>query len=836
MQGQRGAFGASHEGVSEVPARREREKPVTRARFWIFGILLLGLAGAGILAGAGRFRGRLPENVRLIRDVEYARVGGRPLYLDIYEPKKPIAKPMPAVIWIHGGGWRTGQKIPAPFAVQIASEGFFAVSINYRVSSEARFPAAVYDAKCAVRWIRANAAQYGVNPDRIGVSGGSAGGHLALMVGLVQDTDGLEPDFCLPGVPTNVSAVLSYYGPTNLISMVGSAGQANRGLLSLFLGASIEEAPDLYRKASPITYVSVDDPPVLMIHGDSDTVVPLSQSRELMEALKPRTEVQLVVVKNAGHGFAPIRQRQIQPDRAEINRISIEFFKKHLLEKEPERPTRGDVADGAKEVPTGRAGDEVGSGYRRGAGDSQPNIVFILSDDQRWDTLGVYGNRDIRTPNLDRLATEGALFTAGYVSAPLCCPSRATFLTGLYPHQTGVDANRRAGRPVGLPRDSVTVAHYLNAAGYVTGFVGKAHLAGGPSAWGFMEAPLYLPKGASRHENPALVVGEQRRVLPGAIRQNEFAEDEYYTPDGEPQVVEGLITPLLVDAAIRFVEKHQRDRFFLWLATTAPHTPYYRDPKHPYSAEQIQAPPGWADTTFDPTWRDWTGYYSTISHLDEHIGRLLKKLKDLNLMEETVIIYASDNGFMMGSHGLPAKAVWYEESIRVPWIMTWQGKIPAGTVVTTPVEGVDFLPTVLALAGLEVPAGYEGYSVLPALGLGEGPVRDTVYAEVRSGPRATGTPLNLPERRGMDGILWQAVRTQDFKYVRLEDGREFLYDLRADPMELENVAGEPRYREAQEKMRAKWKDWLRRTPETFKPRMPGAVTERSNSRAKPVLP
>ncbi|MHA2621542.1 MAG: sulfatase-like hydrolase/transferase [bacterium JZ-2024 1] len=789
--------------------------------------MLLAVLLVAFGSARGAFPGSLPENVRLIRNVEYARAGDVSLTLDIYEPKYPVRNPTPAVIWIHGGAWKAGDKFPAPLAVQLAQQGFFAVSINYRLSDVAKFPAAVHDSKCAVRWVRAHATDYGVDPDHIGVGGASAGGHLALMVGLTQVTDGLEPDFCLPGIPTRVNAVLSYFGPTNLTR----AAPVTAGVVVSFLGATPRENPDLYWKASPIAYVSSDDPPVLMVHGDSDELVGLSQSQELLEALKGRTEAQLVVVRNAGHGFQPVAGKETDPSRKEIHRISIEFFKKHLL--------RGDAtkSDNSAVFPApGASHRSSASSYRRKVGDTRPNIVFILSDDQRWDTLGAYGNRDIRTPNLDRLASRGALFTAGYVAAPLCCPSRATFLTGLYPHQTGVDANRKRGGHARLPDDVVTVAHYLNRAGYVTGFVGKAHLAGGPSAYGFAEAPLYLPGGGSRHENPSLIVGGHLHFLPGKLRKNDLDEDEYYTPDGSPQRVEGLITPLFADAAIQFLETHRQDLFFLWLATTAPHTPHYRDPKHVYKPEEIHAPPGWADTSFVAESKDWTGYYSTISHMDEHLGRVLARLEDLGLFENTVVIFSSDNGFMMGSHNLPAKAVWYEESIRVPWIIAWKGRIAPATIVRTPVSSVDFLPTVLDLAGIPIPEGYEGVSILPALGLKEGSIRKVVYSEVRGGQRTL--PSGTRKRRDRwEGMLWQAVKTNDFKYVRFEDGTELLYDLRTDPMERTDVSKDPRYAKALEDLRAEWVAWQNKTPPAFRP-TPQFLpkTPRSHERARHTLP
>ncbi|MHA2610720.1 MAG: sulfatase family protein [bacterium JZ-2024 1] len=437
----------------------------------------------------------------------------------------------------------------------------------------------------------------------------------------------------------------------------------------------------------------------------------------------------------------------------------------------------------------------------------KPNILFILTDDQRWDTLGVYGNRSIKTQNLDGLAREGALFLNGFVAAPLCCPSRATFLTGLYPHQTGIVSNEK-GRTT-IPEGVKTVADYLNEAGYITGFVGKAHLDGGPYRWGFREAPVYLPGGGSRHQNPMLIVEGNQRALPGKIHQNEYAEEEYQSNPGEPQKVEGLITPIFVDAAIRFLERHRKDEkpFFLWVATTAPHTPYYNDPKFPYLRVLIQPPLGFPDPVLSS--EDWEGYYSTISHLDDHLGRLFHKVKELGLEENTVIIFSSDNGYMMGSHQRKGKSIWYEESVRVPWIIKWKGKIPAGSIISTPVSSVDFLPTVLEIADIPVPLEYEGKSILHALGITPGPVREVVYSEVRGG----GGIKQKPGRRGYNTpLLWQMVRTEEFKYVWLSNGEEILYDLRKDPKEMRNVAGEEEYSGVMGQMRALHQEWLQRTP------------------------
>jgi len=180
--------------------------------------------------------------------------------------------------------------------------------------------------------------------------------------------------------------------------------------------------------------------------------------------------------------------------------------------------------------------------------DHRPNILFILTDDLRWDTLGCYGSHDIRTPNLDKFASEGARLDAFYVASPLCCPSRAVFLSGLYPHQNGVEWN--VGMP-DLKEGTQTVATLLNRAGYATGFIGKAHLGGNPYKWDFTNCPVFFPRIQMRHLDPTLFVHGKRQVVPG------------------------YITEIFTNTAISFLEKHKNERWFLWFATTAPHLPYH---------------------------------------------------------------------------------------------------------------------------------------------------------------------------------------------------------------------------------------------------------------------
>jgi arylsulfatase A-like enzyme len=407
--------------------------------------------------------------------------------------------------------------------------------------------------------------------------------------------------------------------------------------------------------------------------------------------------------------------------------------------------------------------------------EKKPNILFILADDLRWDALGCYGNDVVKTPNLDRLAREGARLDALYVAAPMCTPSRAAFLSGLYPHQSGIlDDLGKTDLDPGTP----TIATYLNDAGYATGFVGKAHMGGDPRRWGFKDTPVWLPKGSAQHRDPMLVVR------------------------GITQRVPGHITQIFTDSAIKFIEAHRADRWFLWLATTAPHTPYYEDPRFTYEAEAIKPPPGWPKgERFTAT--SWTGYYSTITMLDEQIGRVLRRLDELGLAQNTFVLVSADNGLLFGSHGHSGKQAWFEGSARVPGVARWPGNIPAGTTVSSLLSSVDFLPTALDLAGRETPKGLEGVSMLPALTKGQ-PVRTVAYSAAH-------------RRAGRGGGYWRMVRTDRWKYVNVQyitsrHRGERLYDLRDDPSEVNDLSKSKDHAEVLERARRQLQTWLEATP------------------------
>jgi acetyl esterase/lipase len=260
-------------------------------------------------------------------DVVFGQGGGRDLHAEIAYPKGAVG-PLPAVIYIHGGGWIGGSHKQAPIA-ELAKAGYFAASIEYRLSGEAKWPAQIEDCMLGVRWLRANAAKYGVDPNRIGVWGASAGGHLVACLGTMADEKALQVGG-YPGVSSGVQAVVDYFGPTDFVDP-GKYTPAAIELTEQLFGVSHQENPELWRSGSPLAFVKAGDPPMLMIHGEQDGLVPIAQSLVFDTALtKAGVPHQLVIVKNADHGFAPRPGTVIDPSQGQISAITMAFLAKYL--------------------------------------------------------------------------------------------------------------------------------------------------------------------------------------------------------------------------------------------------------------------------------------------------------------------------------------------------------------------------------------------------------------------------------------------------------------------------------------------------------------------------
>jgi acetyl esterase/lipase len=283
-------------------------------------------------------------------DSVYATTGGQPRLLDLYLPSG-APRPMPVIVWLHAGGWRSGSRKQAPdLSRHFAMHGFAMASIDYRLSGEARFPAQLHDVKAAIRWLRVNAHAYGIDGRRVGLWGASAGGHLATLAALTpgEEFGHRESGATAHGnVPTDVQAVVTAYAPIDFLQMDAQRDEADiavddpsafvlppgartgdaRSYESLLIGAPIHDRPDLARAASPLTYVATGAPPFLIVHGRSDRAVPMQQSELLHEALARRgTDVALELIAGLGHGFLD------RPDGAPPTTLAVieAFFRRHL--------------------------------------------------------------------------------------------------------------------------------------------------------------------------------------------------------------------------------------------------------------------------------------------------------------------------------------------------------------------------------------------------------------------------------------------------------------------------------------------------------------------------
>jgi acetyl esterase/lipase len=267
---------------------------------------------------------------RTLTNVTYCTAGGVALLMDLYLPQTQGGRAAPAAIYVHGGRWIRGDKTEGGGSggiPDLVRRGFVVAAINYRLGARGRFPAQIQDVKCAVRHLRALAGAYRLDPRRIGIWGSSAGAHLAALAGVTDARAGFEGTGGYPRESSRVAAVVDLYGPADLSAPDFYARE--RRVLNRVFGASAATDPALAR-ASPVTYVSADDPPFLIMHGELDVAVPVSQSRALYRRLRGvGVPAQLIIVRNAGHGFSA-QGGSTQPSGAERSRIFMEFMERYV--------------------------------------------------------------------------------------------------------------------------------------------------------------------------------------------------------------------------------------------------------------------------------------------------------------------------------------------------------------------------------------------------------------------------------------------------------------------------------------------------------------------------
>lgn len=423
----------------------------------------------------------------------------------------------------------------------------------------------------------------------------------------------------------------------------------------------------------------------------------------------------------------------------------------------------------------------------------QPNIVFIMSDDHAAHAISAYGSKLIKTPNIDRLATEGMKFENCFVTNSICTPSRAAILTGKYSHINGVPVFNH------LDTSQPLLSKYLQQAGYYTGMVGKWHL-GGQNPY---TPELGKPAGF-----------DYWNILPG--------QGAYFDPVmiemGVRKNLKGYTTDVITDLAINFIRNRPQNKpFFLMFHHKAPHRNWQPDEKHKRQFENFVPPlpatfdddyKGKSDATRKATnhidadlnetdlkmkppeglsatelkkWkftRYMQDYLACVAAVDDNVGRFLEFLDTNGLRENTIVIYTSDQGFFLGEHNMFDKRFMYEESLRMPFLVRWPARIKPGSISKDMILNVDFAPMMLDAAGAKIPSDMQGKSFLPIL----------------RGEKPAGWRTSMYYRYYHPGhhnvAAHYGVRTDRYKLIFFDKLNQWeLYDLKNDPVEMNNIYG-----------------------------------------------
>ena len=442
-----------------------------------------------------------------------------------------------------------------------------------------------------------------------------------------------------------------------------------------------------------------------------------------------------------------------------------------------------------------------------------PNVLLVVVDDLNTD-LGSYGHDLVQTPNIDRLASRGVLFTRAYAQYPQCNQSRASFLTSQYPDQLEVLSLKehfRDARP-----EVVTLPQHFRNSGYFTARVGKIFHQGvppeigqdgldDPASWDLVINPAGVDIEVDEHIVSIVPPELDKRSFGGTLSWLQLDSEEPHTDE------------VGAAEAIRLLEEFHPDKtgkpLFLALGFYRPHTPYVAPPRFfdrypPNSIELAEVPPGdrenkpvaaladrpyQSDMTESQQRHAIQAYHATISFMDEQLGKVLGALDESGLADDTLVVFLSDHGYQLGAHGLWQKKDLFENSLRTPLIMVAPGRLEAGERSSALVELVDIYPTLVTLAGLDAPnTPIEGADLFPILE-GRAPQRQEAFSQSWSAAH-----LVRPERRGMQ-VMGYTIRTARYRYTEWSRGAEGveLYDYEVDPHEYRNLAGDATYAEIQ---------------------------------------
>ena len=474
---------------------------------------------------------------------------------------------------------------------------------------------------------------------------------------------------------------------------------------------------------------------------------------------------------------------------------------------------------------------------------SQPNIVVLISDNQRLDTLGILGHTPCRTPTWDRIGREGAIFENLRSTSPLCSPARASIFTGFQPHQAGMPhlpyghSDTKTDELAMMEITKTPSSKYLRDKGYQCLYAGKWHLGErNISKWFDWTA-------ATDQDNRDYSEYCKEQGIPNGRVFHDPQRDKPFRSKHYPRMSVPHTAVLdipedkefnrwVLDNALTGLAAREPDKpFFMVVGTEGPHPPLMVPEKYynMYDPDSVPEPPNWNPSPAEPSflsssyyrklrheWGDdfaaWrksvATYWGYVTYIDSLFGEFIAKLEEEGVLDNTIVMMISDHGEMMGQHGLWQKFCPYEEAIRVPWVIRWPGRIKAGTRCKMDVSHVDVGATLLAAAGIETePLGLEGENLLPYItGQREEPDQRDCFTQYNLGP-------DFESWHGVQN--WRAIVRRPWKYVLHQNGEAELYNIVQDPYEMDNEAGLPDTQELEDSLREALLQWSRKTGDPF---------------------
>ena len=427
----------------------------------------------------------------------------------------------------------------------------------------------------------------------------------------------------------------------------------------------------------------------------------------------------------------------------------------------------------------------------------RPNMIYAFSDEHRRQATSLAGMAGLRTPQMERMAANGIEFTHCISNYPVCSPHRAILMSGRWPHQQGVIDNN-----IPLSPHGPALGKIFREAGYRTGYIGKWHLGGTRAEpFGFEHSLIWT-------------------------ETNTHYDASRYHPAGEdPVKPKGYNATLMTDQALEYIEAQRDEPFFLMLSWNPPHSNFldapeakqalYPDGSLAYPPNAPAPKPGVSEEEqiWDKNSRpQYRGYHAHVSAIDDELGRVLDGVERLGLAEDTIIIYSSDHGSMLGSHGVGSKRQPFEESIRVPFLAQWPGVIPAGVKSDALMGTVDIMPTLCGLAGLPAPDSCTGLDFSPWFRGEKGPDPDSQFIMHISKDHASGGQKH-------PAPIFRGVRTKRHTYAVYPDRAWCLFDNEKDPYQQMNLIDDPAHAELRGQLHAETEAWMRRAEDPMP--MPG---------------